>query len=156
LENLQDTITVIGWVVISFVLYEVLFSTSADGNTPYGWTSVFKKVLGAILVATIIFFIEKILVQLVSASYHSRSYNNRIDEPKRYVNLLGLLFEASRRLFPMYGEEFRDEDNIIHNSIGTFAKMGRVGDPKHRHRIFNGIGRFNNKVNSVFGTSRRS
>ena len=44
----------------------------------------------------------------------------------------------------MYGQEFRDEDNIMHNKIGR-------GDPKHRHRIFNGIGRFNSKVNSVFG-----
>jgi hypothetical protein len=38
LENLQDAITFFGWVVVSFVLYEVLFSTSANGNTPGGWT----------------------------------------------------------------------------------------------------------------------
>jgi len=150
LENLQGMITIFGWVVISFVLYEVLFSTSADGNTPDGWTSVFKKVLGAILVATIIFLIEKVLVQLISVSYHSRSYNNRIGESKRYVCLLGILFEASRKLFPMFGPEFRDEDNIMHNIMGAFVKIGR-GDSEHSHRIFNGMGRFNNKMNSVFG-----
>ncbi|TVY35576.1 putative MscS family protein [Lachnellula subtilissima] len=150
LENLQGMITIFGWVVISFVLYEILFSTSADGNTPDSWTSVFKKVLGAILVATIIFFIEKVLVQLISVSYHSRSYNNRIGESKRYVYLLGILFEASRKLFPMFGPEFRDEDNIMHNIMGAFVKIGR-GDSKHSHRIFNGMGRFNNKMNSVFG-----
>jgi len=102
-------------------------------------------------VATIIFFIEKMLVQLVGVSYHSRSYNHRIDESRRFVYLLGILFEASRKLFPMYGQEFWNEDNIIHNSIRAFAKIGRVGELKHRHRMFNGIGRFNNKVNSVFG-----
>lgn len=149
LENLQDMIAFFGWIVISFILYEVLFSTSAAGNTPDGWTTVFKKVLGALLVATIIFFIEKILVQLVSVSYHSRSYNNRIDESKRYVYLLGILFEASRKLSPLYGPDFRDEDYIIHNSIGPFA-LGR-GGLKHGKRIFKGIGRFSNKVNSVFG-----
>ncbi|TVY38847.1 putative MscS family protein [Lachnellula occidentalis] len=151
LENLQGMITIFGWVVISFVLYEVLFSTSADGNTPDKWTSVFKKVLAAILVGTIIFFIEKVIVQLISVSYHSRSYNNRIDESKRYVHLLGILFEASRKLFPVYGQEFRNEDNIImHNSIGAFVNIGR-GDSKHSHRFFNGMGRFNDTVNSVFG-----
>lgn len=66
LENLRDMITVFGWVIISFVLYEILFETSAAGNTPYGWTKTFKQVLGAILVSTIIPVIEKIFVQLVS------------------------------------------------------------------------------------------
>ncbi|TVY83240.1 putative MscS family protein [Lachnellula suecica] len=151
LENLYDMITVFGWVAISFVLYEVLFSTSAAGNTPYGWTTVFKKVLGAILVSTIIFFIEKILVQLVSVEYHARSFNNRIDESKRYVYLLGILFEASRKMFPMYGEDFLDEDYIIHNSIEVFVRRGKMGDRQNRHRLFKGIGRFGNKVDSVFG-----
>jgi hypothetical protein len=161
LENLQDTITVLGWVIISFVLYEVLFSTSAAGNTPYGWTKTFKKVLGAILVSTIIFMIEKIIVQLVSVNYHARSFNNKIDDIKHAAYLLGLLFDASRSLFPMYGKEFLDEDYIIHPNIKTFIRKGNVNqgisidpetDPRgHRRRIFKGIGRFSNKVNSVFG-----
>jgi hypothetical protein len=161
LENLQDAITVFGWVIISFVLYEVLFSTSAAGNAPYGWTKTFKKVLGAILVSTIIFMIEKIIVQLVSVNYHARSFNNKIDDIKHAAYLLGLLFDASRSLFPMHGKEFLDEDYIIHPDIKTFIRKGNVNqgisidpetDPRgHRRRIFKGIGRFSNKVNSVFG-----
>jgi hypothetical protein len=126
LENLQDTITVFGWVIISFVLYEVLFSTSAAGNTPYRWTKTFKKVLGAILVSTIIFMIEKIIVQLVSVNYHARSFNNKIDDIKHAAYLLGLLFDASRSLFPMYGKEFLDEDYIIHPNIKTFIRKGHI------------------------------
>jgi hypothetical protein len=161
LENLQDAITVFGWVIISFVLYEVLFSTSAAGNTPYGWTKTFKKVLGAILVSTIIFMIEKIIVQLVSVNYHARSFNNKIDDIKHAAYLLGLLFDASRSLFPMYGKEFLEEDYIIHPNIKTFIRKGHINqgisiDPEtdsrgHRRRIFKGIGRFSNRVNSVFG-----
>jgi hypothetical protein len=161
LENLRDMITVFGWVIISFVLYEILFETSAAGNTPYGWTTTFKQVLGAILVSTIIFMIEKIFVQLVSVNYHARSFNNRIDDAKHAVYLLGLLFDASRSLFPMYGKEFFQEDYIIHANIETFIRKGYIGqgisiDPEtspngHRRRIFKGIGRFSKKVNSVFG-----
>jgi hypothetical protein len=53
------------------------------------------------------------------------------------------------------------EDYIIHANIETFIKKGHLGqgisiDPErtthgHRRRIFKGIGRFSNKVNSVFG-----
>jgi hypothetical protein len=161
LENLRDMITVFGWVIISFVLYEILFETSAAGNTPYGWTTTFKQVLSAILVSTIIFMIEKIFVQLVSVNYHARSFNNRINDAKHAVYLLGLLFDASRSLFPMYGKEFFQEDYIIHANIETFIRKGHLGQgisihPEtspdgHQRRIFKGIGRFSKKVNSVFG-----
>jgi len=88
-------ITVLGWVIISFVLYEVLFSSSAAGNTPYAWTSIFKKVLGTLLISMTIFSIEKVFIQLLSVNYHARSFNNRIDDAKRAV-YLGLLFDPSR------------------------------------------------------------
>jgi len=160
LENLELMITFLGWVIISFVLYEVLFSTSAAGNTPYAWTTKFKEVLAAILVSTIIFAIEKTFVQLVGVNYHARSFNNRIAESKRSVHLLGLLFDASRTLFPMYGKEFFQEDYIIHSSIEAFVKKGWMGQgdpskppdqPKTHGRLYRGIGRLGNKVNSVFG-----
>jgi len=161
LENLQDMITVFGWIIISFVLYEVLFDTSAAGNTPLGWTKTFKKVLGAILVSTIIFMIEKVFVQLVSVNYHARSFNNRIDDTRRAVYLLGLLFDASRSLFPMYGKDFFEEDYIIHPNIETFIRKGHRNQgisidprndlPGHHRRLFQGIGRFSERVNSVFG-----
>ncbi|PVH74771.1 hypothetical protein DL98DRAFT_575425 [Cadophora sp. DSE1049] len=125
LENLETMITLFGWVVVSFVLYEVLFSTASTGNTPSGWTTRFKQVMAAILVSTINFFIEKILVQLISVSYNARSFNNRIDASKRAVHLLGILFEASRSLFAMYEAEFLEEDFIIHANIEAFVRKGR-------------------------------
>jgi len=156
LENLQNTITILGWVIISFVLYEVLFSTSADGNTPLGWTTRFKQVMGAILVSTIIFTIEKVFVQFVSVNYHARSFNNRIESAKRSVYLLSLLFDASRSLFPMYCDEFSEEDYIIHRDIEAYMKKGlnpgnQNSSPHHHRRIFKGIGSLSSKVNSVFG-----
>ncbi|KUJ14457.1 uncharacterized protein LY89DRAFT_589788 [Mollisia scopiformis] len=158
LENLQQMITVLGWIIVSFVLYEVLFSTVSAGNTPLGWTKQFKEVLGAILVSTIIFAIEKTFVQLISVNYHARSFNNRISASKRAVFLLGLLFDASRTLFPMYGKDFLDEDYIIHSTIEAYVRKGRRGqiDPDttshgHHRRIFKGIGRVSNTANSVFG-----
>lgn len=159
LENLQQPVTIFGWVAISLVLFEVLFSTSSAGNTPQGWTTKFKQVLGAILVASIIFLIEKFLVQLISVNYHRRSFNYRIEASRRAVYLLGLLFEASRTLFPMYEGEFLEEDYVIRANLEAFVRKGhREVDPRmeeapvgHRRRRFGGIGRLGNKVNSVFG-----
>lgn len=149
LENLRDMVTVFGWVVVSFVLYEVLFSSSAVGNTAGAWTGTFKKVLGAVLVATIMFFVEKVLVQVVSVGYHARSFNSRIEESRRCVYLLGELLEASRKLFPLYGKEFLEEDYEIHYSLEGFVRKGKLKDSKYR--VLRGMGRIDQKVNSVFG-----
>jgi hypothetical protein len=158
LENLHNMVAILGWVIISFVLYEVLFSTSAAGNAPLGWTKQFKQVMAAILVSTIIFTIEKVFVQLISINYHARSFNNRIETTKRNVYLLSLLFDASRALFPMYGNDFFEEDHIIHSNIETFVRKGFASpgnyesSPHQHHKtIFKGIGRLSSKMNSVFG-----
>lgn len=158
LENLETIITLFGWVVVSFVLYEVLFGTALTGNTPSGWTTRFKEVMAAFLVSTIIFLVEKILVQLISVSYHARSFNNRIDVSKRAVHLLRILFQASRGLFPMYVTDFLEEDFIIHANIEAFVRKGRKERINHDvksqgqgRRKFRGMSRVGNKVNSVYG-----
>lgn len=165
LENLNGVVTVLIWVIVSFVLYEVLFSTASAGNKPGGWTTTFKQIMAAILVATIIFAVEKFFVQIVSVSYHARSFNDRIDETKRAVRLLTVLFEASRGMFPMYGDEFLEEDCLIHPNIETFIRKNRIGNRwsqdqaqrngkssrSRRRRVSKGIGTVSEKVHSVFG-----
>jgi len=123
LDKLQDMITVLRWVIISFVLFEVLFSTSADGNTPYQWMIIFKKVLGAILVSTIIFTVEKTLLQLISISYHAQSFNSRNWEIETRRIFLGILFDACRTLFPVYGKDFEEEDRIMRSYLEAFMKQ---------------------------------
>lgn len=161
LRNLEFTIMMLGWVIISFILFEVLFETSAAGNTPEQWTTVAKKVLAAILVATIIFTVEKILVQLISVSYHARSFNNKIDEAKHHVTLLALLFDASRAMFPMYGEEFLDEDIVVHNNMEAFLKKELAAQGAHGTRVKNGhlinhfgkFGRYAGRIPGNFNTA---
>jgi hypothetical protein len=117
-------------------------------------------VLGANLFSTIVFAIEKIFVQLVSVNYHARSFNNKIGQARRNVYLLGLLFDASRALFSEYGKNFLEEYYIIHSHLEAFVRKWWMGqgnsEAKQRNsrshgRIFKGISRPSNKVNSVFG-----
>lgn len=156
--------TALLWVVQSFVLNEVLFGTASKGNRPSGWTHTFKQVLGAVLVSTIIFCVEKFFVQIVSVSYHARSFNGRIVEAKRAVRLLSGLFEASRQLFPVYGEDFWEEDEMIRPGFESYVRKGKFGIFNHnrssreqnpeeikKRRMLRGFGTVREKVHSVFG-----
>lgn len=157
LANLEKSIILFGWVVINYVLFAVLFSTASAGNTPLGWVSTVKKVFGAVLTSVVILLIEKVAIQLIAVSYHARSYNNKIEESKHNVYLLGLLFEASRTLFPMYCDDFLEEDYVIHSNIESFLKKENKGSkiPKSLlhgpGRALVGVGKIGNTVNTLFG-----
>jgi hypothetical protein len=160
LKHLEFPITLILWAATAFATFAPLTSLpDNDPNGPQnlsnGWTNIMKKVLGAALVSSAIYLVEKFIIQLLSIGYHARSFDLRIKDSKRNVYLLGLLYDASRSLFPMYCAEFEDEDLLINDSIEailahTRKKHTRSGSVTPM-RIIGDIGRFGDKVTSVFG-----
>ncbi|ESZ93451.1 hypothetical protein SBOR_6158 [Sclerotinia borealis F-4128] len=168
LRALEIPLSLVGWAITSLVTFTALTTkelnkiNNKDGKDWDGtldpWVNTMKRVLVPTLIATIILLVEKLIVQLISVNYHRRSFDGRIKESKHLIQLLGLLYEASRTLFPMYCPEFAEEDYIISDSIeavlqktnrkilghdrsGSNAPMKFIGD----------IGRFGDKVTSVFG-----
>ncbi|KXJ96550.1 Mechanosensitive ion channel-domain-containing protein [Microdochium bolleyi] len=127
----------------------------------FQWVWVFKRLLGAIFVSTAVLLGEKAIVQLIGISYHQRSFANRIQDCKREVHLLGLMFDASRQLFPMYGPTFQEEDYIISDSIeakfnGGKKKKNKSGTQTPTPMVLlakagGNVGRLGDKVTSVFG-----
>lgn len=77
----------------------------------------------------------------------------KIKDSKREVFLLGLLYDASRTLFPMYCQEFAEEDYIINDSIELMlgGKKRRKGGAATPMRLIGNVGRIGDKVTSVFG-----
>ena len=117
------------------------------------WESVVQKILAAFLVASLILLAEKLLIQLISISYHHTQFQAKIKDSKHRIYLLSLLYDASRQLFPDYCNEFAEEDYIIHDSIN-------IPSSRHGHRrsgsatpmkVLMNVGRFGDKLTSAFG-----
>jgi hypothetical protein len=156
IKNLEVPITLLGWAAISFATFQAFTNIpDHDALGPSNWTTVMNKVLVATLIASAIYLGEKLIIQLLSISYHRRSFDNRIKESKRSIHLLGLLFDASRSLFPMYCREFEEEDLLINDSIEAMLRNGKKGHGRSGSvtpmRIIGDVGRFGDKVTSVFG-----
>ena len=150
LQRLEIPLSLVGWAVATNASFGALSHLSDNEQRP--WMSVVRNILGPALIASLIYLAEKLIIQLISISYHQRSFDARIAESKRNVKLLGLLFDASRSLFPMYCQEFEEEDFLI-----TAGFDGPVR-PKHKRsgsatpmRLLNGIVRVGDKVTSAFG-----
>ncbi|KAF8855636.1 hypothetical protein BDZ45DRAFT_692409 [Acephala macrosclerotiorum] len=156
LKAVEIPLSLVGWSVTSLVTF-----TALTDNGSVRWMKIMKQILGPCLIASILYLAEKMIIQLISINYHHRSFDGRIKESKRSVHLIGLLFEASRTLFPMYCPEFREEDYVISDSIEVMLGKA-MGTPGHNRSgsatpmklvgmVGGGIGRVGDKVTSVFG-----
>ncbi|KAI1821721.1 serine/threonine protein kinase [Xylaria intraflava] len=152
LRNLQIPLSLFFWALVNWLVFINLLQ---HNHTTVSWVNTITKILGAAFVSSAIFLGEKAFVQLISISYHQRSFANRIQDSKRDVHLLGLMYDASRKLFPMYCEEFLEEDEIINHGIEILLtsrnKRNRKSAAVMPARLIGNVGRFGNKVTSAFG-----
>ncbi|KAL2872520.1 serine/threonine protein kinase [Aspergillus lucknowensis] len=164
LRNLELPITTVLWMVVSLVTFLPIMvhnpRNKSDGDTTTkSWEKSVKNVLFALLVCSLIFLGEKTIVQLISISYHRKQFDARIKESKRNIYLVGVLYDASRSMFPMYCKEFSDDDAIISDSIlaGTPEKdtPGHVRSNSAPLRFIRGVGqnvgRFGGKITGALG-----
>ena len=160
LKAVEIPLSLVGWSVTTLVTFTALMQPALNtgpGTASKHWVSVVRNLLVPAFIATLLLLGEKMIVQFISINYHRRSFDGRIKESKRNVHLLGLLYDASRTLFPMYCDEFVEEDYVINDSIeAMLAKTtGRVGHKRSGSatplRIIGQVGRVGDKVTSIFG-----
>lgn len=159
IKALEIPISLVLWAATGLATFQVLMVNTAIGNEPEvtnDWRAIFKNILAPLLISAGIYLGEKSIIQLISISYHQRSFDGRIKESKRAIHLIGLLYDASRTLFPMYCREFEEEDILINDSIE--ALLYAAGKKGHRRSGSNtpmvllaGIGKVGDKITSAFG-----
>ena len=128
-----------------------------NAETVQPWQAVIQKILAACMIAALIFLAEKLLIQIISISYHRTQFNQKIKDSKHNVHLLSLLYDASRTLFPAYCHEFAEEDYLIHDALEIELRDGKKVMGHHRSgsatplRILQNVGRFGDKLTSAVG-----
>lgn len=151
LANLSIPLSLFFWALAVWVTFKNLFM--AANTSGIRWVKVIDTILGALFVSSAVFLGEKTIVQLIGVSYHQRSFANRIKESKREIHLLGLLYDASRTLFPQFCPEFSEEDYTINDSIEAMLrkhKRSKSGSATPM-RLIGDVGRIGGKVTSAFG-----
>lgn len=157
LRALEKPLSVVFWMIVNQVTFPVLVKSASDR----AWFGKVQSVLLALLVISCVVLAERILIQLISISYHRKQFDDKIKVSKRNIFLLGLLYDASRALFPSYCPEFAEEDYLIHDTLNINLPLGKKKKKKNNHkrsgtgtpmRLIHDLGRAGDKVTSVFGT----
>ncbi|OIW27998.1 hypothetical protein CONLIGDRAFT_558955, partial [Coniochaeta ligniaria NRRL 30616] len=150
LRALEIPLSLFFWALASWLTFKYLFT-----DNQFEWVKTLVTILLSLFISSAVFLGEKTIVQLISIGYHQRSFDNRIKASKHEILLLGLLYDASRTLFPMYCPEFAEEDYVINDSIEMMLMRGKRvhkrGGSVTPMRIIGDVGRFGDKITSVFG-----
>lgn len=152
LRALEIPLSLFFWALASWLTFKYLFP-----DDEFQWVHTVVTILLSLFLSSAVLLAEKTIVQLISIGYHQRSFYNRIRDSKHDIALLGLLYDASRTLFPMYCPEFVDEDYVINDSIEMLLSKGKRGHRRGGHgsatpmRIIGDVGRFGDKITSIFG-----
>lgn len=163
LANLEIPISLVGWAVASLATFLPImtnnpYQRSIGDTSETSWEKILKKILLAALFASLIWAAEKLLIQLISISYHRKQFDVRIKDSKRRIFLLGQLYDASRTLFPEYCPEFEQEDHVINDALNLnvlkkkgHGRSGSATPLKLIRNVGQNVGRVGDKVTAAFG-----
>ncbi len=163
LKALEIPLSLVGWAAICVSTFTPLmtlnpYAKKIGDTATKDWQVTVRNILFAALFSSLIFLAEKLLVQLISISYHRKQFDSKIQVSKHNIHLVSLLYDASRALFPAYCPEFAAEDYLINDSIDVNSKMGsgngRSGTATPMRLIQNvgaNVGRVGDKITAAFG-----
>jgi small-conductance mechanosensitive channel len=165
LSSLEIPLSLVGWAVTSLATFVPLMTLNPDqrsrGDTGLkDWERTVKNILFACVFSTLLLLGEKVLIQLLSISYHRKQFDDKIKDSKRNIYLVGLLYEASRKLFPEYSKEFLEEDYMINDVLDLAERNSNRNSlrPGHKRsgsatpmRLIQNVARVGDKVTAAFG-----
>lgn len=165
LRAVEKPLSFVLWMIVNQATFPALVRANDDrqGAKYPDWINKMQSVLLALLVCTIIILAERVLIQLISISYHRKQFDAKIKESKRNIYLLGVLYDTSRSLFPAYCNEFAEEDYTIQDTILDLGLGSKKNTIKHGRsgsrtplrliqEVGRDAGRIGDKITSVFGT----
>lgn len=165
LRAVEKPLSFVLWMIVNQATFPAFvrpIPKRTGPDTP-GWISIMQSVLLGLLVSTVVILAERVLIQLISISYHRKQFDAKIKESKRNVYLLGILYDTSRALFPAYCNEFAEEDYTIQDTILDLGLGSRKETTKHGRsgsrtplrlirEVGRDAGRIGDKITSIFGT----
>lgn len=131
LGALEMALTYVLWAFVSFITFWPLLSDNHQAldkvNTKREWQSVLNNILVSLLIASLVYFAERLFIHLLGVSFHKTRFQGRITRNKASVKAISVLLRASYDVFPPFCEEFAAEDALL--SGGTIVRRAqKVGN----------------------------
>lgn len=148
------------WSFVSFITFYPIMTDNHKAlkdADPQEWQRVLNNVLVALFIGTLVYFCERLFVQMLSISFHKTRFSARIKENKRATKMLGSLLEGAYNVFPPFCEEFELEDAQLENGLlnATAGKLGKIGNNVKVQTVAARVNRVVGSAANVIGNAAR-
>lgn len=147
------TITALLWMPIIHVFdksYYAAFYNNAEAPN-IAWLHILGKICKASIGSSALWLALKLMMQLISVSYHGKQHRDKIKDVKRTTRAIDYLYAASLRLYPDHHHDFLAEDYDIHDSTQVQKLLKSYSADRTTLRVFGDLHYFGEKLVAAFG-----
>lgn len=109
------------WALISLCTFLPVMTVSTPGGSER-WQRIIQNILVALLISSIMFFCERLVIHLISVSFHKTRFSIRIKDNKQSIKMISDLMYVACIPFSPFCPEFSEEDLQLQS--GKFVKFG--------------------------------
>ena len=100
------------WLGVEISFLPTMVNHHIDGSKRVRhWEMVMNKVIVSIFVGVILNLVEKLIIQLIAISFHTRTYADRIEINKFQIGSLAKLYAYSREVLSLKDEDFEEKSS---------------------------------------------
>lgn len=153
LRALEIPISLFIWTIVALVSVPVIcvFDKEYFRKSGVPWIHILQKVCRASIGSSALWLALKLLMQLISVSYHGKQYKDKIKDVKQTSHAIGRLYQASLERFPDHHPDLLAEDYDIHDSTNVQKLLKQYSADRATLRIFGDIHYFGERLVSAFG-----
>lgn len=154
LNAMEVPVSLVFWALVSLCTFMPIMTQKANAtgsDATSGWQKTINNILVALLISSLVFFVERMIIHLISVSFHKTRFARRIKDNKQSIHTLSDLLYVACIPFPPFCPEFSEEDLQLQS--GSFLKRKR--GPAHTtlgsklvssHNLQKVIGRINHAI----------
>lgn len=143
------------WMLTTLCTFKPIVNAHRIGDVTaeVRWVDVVNKIVIALFVGMTLNFVEKICIQWIAASFHSRTYAQRIENNKSNINIFVHLYEFSKMRID---REDSIWDPMGERTVASGARTPMAALHNNVRHVWNKAGVVANKVgNDLVGRKKR-
>lgn len=150
LTAMEVPITLLFWAIISLSTFMPVITqkdNASESDATESWQRTVNSILVGFLISSLIYFAERLLIHLISVSFHRTRFARRIKDNKASIKTLSDMLYVACVPFPPFCPEFAEEDLQLQG--GTFLKGKKAKDAGLAHKLASShnLQRFFGRVN---------
>lgn len=161
LQAMELPITLVIWALLSLSSFMPVMVQKANAgakDATMTWQLVINNILVALLISSLIFCAEKLMIHLISVSFHKTRFATRIKDNKQAIHMLSDLLEVACIPFPPFCPEFAEEDlqlqsgKFFRDSANSQSSSGLSRMFASNHNLQKFFGRVNHAASTAAAT----